>query len=458
MRRKVEPLRGWVDAVNITDSQGAHARLSNWAGSLLALAAGVEPVMQVTCRDRNRIALQSDLLSAAALGIPNVVLMTGDHPRFGDHPDAKPVFDLDSVQLVWTARTMRDEGRLLSGRTLDPPPRWLIGAVENPFAPPAGFRAARLGKKVAAGAEFAQTQFVFDVPAFARWMAEVRDLGLDARCKILAGVGPVRSLRALEYMQRQRARACGSRTRSAAGCAASRPTGWPMRGSRSARRSSSRSCEIPGVSGVHVMAPGFEHGIPEILARAGLARPSARGPGAAMHIDVRPVAKLRGPGAVDVAAALGPVFSALSASPVDLARLRVVCDWIQYRHNFAEPVACRPVLAEPAPAGARASPAPAAALRRRVKTAWRSPSTCAAAARPTWRRGSRRRWPARKTPPIPGRCCSSPGCPPAKAASGGSTRSTGRRCHGGSRPPAGSTSRPCRAGKATPATPRPRRR
>src|SRR5262245_54417403 len=106
VRRKVEPLRGWVDAVNITDGQSAHARLSNWAGSLLALAAGVEPVMQVTCRDRNRIALQSDLLSAAALGIPNVVLMTGDHPRFGDHPDAKPVFDLDGVQLVWTARTM----------------------------------------------------------------------------------------------------------------------------------------------------------------------------------------------------------------------------------------------------------------------------------------------------------------------------------------------------------------
>ena len=150
VRRKVEPLRGWVDAVNITDGQGAHARLSNWAGSLLALAAGVEPVMQVTCRDRNRIALQSDLLSAAALGIPNVVLMTGDHPRFGDHPDAKPVFDLDGVQLVWTARTMRDEGRLLSGRKLDPPPTWLIGAVENPFAPPAGFRAAPLTEVIGA--------------------------------------------------------------------------------------------------------------------------------------------------------------------------------------------------------------------------------------------------------------------------------------------------------------------
>ena len=274
VRRKVEPLRGWVDAVNITDGQGAHARLSNWAGSLLALAAGVEPVMQVTCRDRNRIALQSDLLSAAALGIANVVLMTGDHPRFGDHPGAKPVFDLDSVQLLWTARTMRDEGRLLSGRTLDPPPSWLIGAVENPFAPPAGFRAARLGKKVAAGAEFVQTQFVFDVPAFARWMADVRDLGLDRRCKILAGVGPVRSLRALEYMRDK-----------VPGLWIPDEVGRRLRGVPAGRVADEgltmcaeiiqQVLRIPGVSGVHVMAPGFEPGIPEVLSRAGLGRAAA---------------------------------------------------------------------------------------------------------------------------------------------------------------------------------------
>ena len=271
IRRKVEALRGWVDAVNITDSQSAHVRLSNWAGSILALAAGVEPVMQVTCRDRNRIALQSDLLSAGALGIPNVLLMTGDHPRFGDHPDAKPVFDLDSVQLVWTARTMRDEGRLLSGRKLDPPPSWLIGAVENPFAPPAGFRAARLGKKVAAGAEFVQTQFVFDVPAFARWMAGVRDLGLDARCKVLAGVGPVRSLRALEYM---RGNIPGlwipdEVSRRLHGVPPGRVAD---EGLTICAEIIQQVLQIPGVSGVHVMAPGFERGIPEILARAGLAR------------------------------------------------------------------------------------------------------------------------------------------------------------------------------------------
>lgn len=271
IRRKVEPLRGWVDAVNITDGQSAFVRLSNWAGSLLALAAGVEPVMQITCRDRNRIALQSDLLSASALGIPNVLIMTGDHPRFGDHPDAKPVFDLDSVQLLRTARTMRDEGRLLSGRTLDPPPGWLIGAAENPFTPPAGFRTDRLAKKVAAGAEFVQTQFVFDVPAFTRWMAQVRDLGLLERCSILAGVGPVRSLRALAHM---RSNVPGLSIpeevdRRLRGVPPGRVTG---EGLAMCAETIQQVLQIPGVSGIHVMAPVFEQAIPGILDRAGIGR------------------------------------------------------------------------------------------------------------------------------------------------------------------------------------------
>jgi methylenetetrahydrofolate reductase (NADPH) len=264
-------LRGWVDAANVTDNQGAHVRLSSLAGSLLAAEAGVEPVMQLTCRDRNRIALQSDLIAAATLGIPNVLLLTGDHPRFGDHPDAKPVFDLDSVQLVWTARTMRDDGLLLSGRPLDPRPGFLIGAVENPFAPPTGFRAARLGKKVAAGAEFCQTQFVFDVAGFARFMAEVIDRGLDTRCAVLAGVGPIRSLRAYEFIRTKvpgvhvpdevgrRLRGVPAERVAAEGVAICVETIQALR-------------EIPGVAGVHVMAFGYERGIPEILERAGLER------------------------------------------------------------------------------------------------------------------------------------------------------------------------------------------
>jgi methylenetetrahydrofolate reductase (NADPH) len=266
---KAELLRDWVDAVNITDNQSSHVRLSSWAGSLAALAAGVEPVMQVTTRDRNRIALQSDLLSAGAMGIPNVLLMTGDHPRFGDHADAKPVFDLDSVQLLWTARRMRDHGELLSGRTLDPPPRWYIGAVENPFSPPTGFRAARLGKKVAAGAQFIQTQFVFDVDAFAGWMAEVRDLGLHERCHVIAGVGPIRSLRALEHLQH------GIAGVHVPDEVAGRLRGVPPdrvaeEGMRLCSEIVGRVRGIPGVAGVHVMAFAYEQGIPEILAGAGI--------------------------------------------------------------------------------------------------------------------------------------------------------------------------------------------
>lgn len=271
LTRKAALLRGWVDAANVTDNQGAHVRLSSLAGSVLAARAGVEPVMQLTCRDRNRIALQSDLLSAAALGVPNVLLLSGDHPVHGDHPDAAAVFDLDSVQLVWTARTLRDEGRLLSGRPVDPRPQYLIGAVENPFAPPTGFRAVRLGKKAAAGAEFCQTQFVFDVPAFARFMAEVVDRGIAQRCAVLAGVGPLRSLRAYEFV---RASVPGVHVPEAVG---RRLRGVP--GDRVADEGVALCVEtiralreVPGVAGVHVMAFGYERGIPEILERAGLAR------------------------------------------------------------------------------------------------------------------------------------------------------------------------------------------
>jgi methylenetetrahydrofolate reductase (NADH) len=262
---KTGPLRGWVDAVNLTDNPGASVRMSSLAASVLALAAGVEPVMQLTCRDRNRIALQSDLLGAAALGIRNVLLMTGDHPRHGDHPLARPVFDLDSVQLAEAARDMREHARLLSGAALTSAPDWLIGAVENPSG-----RAFRLGRKVAAGVEFVQTQYVFDVPQFARWLTEVRDLGLDQRCAILAGVGPVRSIRALEHLA---ARLPGVRIPATL---ARRLRGVPAgqvaaEGLRICADTIQQLLGLPGVRGIHLMAPGFEHGVPEILDLAGLA-------------------------------------------------------------------------------------------------------------------------------------------------------------------------------------------
>ncbi len=271
IRRRARLLKDWIDAVNITDGQSAVVRLASWAGCVALLQEGVEPVMQLQCRDRNRIALQADLLGAAAVGVPNVLLLTGDHQRFGDHPDARGVFDLDSVQLLWTARMMRDHGCLLSGRPLSSAPRWFIGAVENPFAAPQRFRADRLGKKVAAGAQFVQTQFVFDVPAFARWMERVRALGLHERCFILAGVGPVRSLRALEHMRREvpglhvpeeiarRIHATPEDRVSEEGIALCAEIIQQVRA-------------IPGVAGVHVMAFGWEEAVPEILARAGLGR------------------------------------------------------------------------------------------------------------------------------------------------------------------------------------------
>jgi methylenetetrahydrofolate reductase (NADPH) len=284
MKERGRLLLGWVDAVNLTDNQGAHVRMSSWASALAARDAGLEPVMQMTCRDRNRIALQSDLLGAAAAGLENLVFMSGDHPKFGDHPGAKPVFDLDSVTMLWTARTMRDEGKLLSGNELKPPPAGLfLGAVENPFAPPGEFRAARAAKKIAAGAQFLQTQYVFDVPAFERWVAALHAEGLTSRCAILAGVGVVRSARALEFL------ASGKVPGVVVPEAVQRRLrGVPAEqlgaeGLRLAAEVIAHVKEIPGVAGVHLLTAGYEKGVPELLELAGVAR--GRGPGARNGTD-----------------------------------------------------------------------------------------------------------------------------------------------------------------------------
>lgn len=274
IKRIATHLEEWIDAANITDGQGAVARMSSWAGSIGLLQAGVEPVMQFSCRDRNRIALQADLLGAAAVGIPNVLCLTGDHPRFGDHPDARPVFDMDSVQLLWTARTLRDEKHLLSGNKLSSSPGWFIGAVENPSAAPQRFRAERLGKKIAAGAQFFQTQFVFDVPIVERWMEQVRDLGLDQRCGIIAGVGPIRSLRALDLLSSLPGvyipEDVAKRVRSMP----------PERQEQDAidlcSETIQRLHEIPGISGVHIIASGWDDFIPEVLTRAGIGKRGER--------------------------------------------------------------------------------------------------------------------------------------------------------------------------------------
>ena len=265
LRETARLLRGWVDAANVTDNQGARVRMSSLAGSAVLLAEGLDPVMQMTCRDRNRIALQSDLLAAGGLGVPNVLLMTGDRPERGDHPDAPGVFDLDSDSLTAAARALRDDGTLLSGQTVDPAPRYLIGAVD-----PGAGKPERLARKVALGTEFVQTQFVFDVAAFAGWLARVRDLGLTQRCGVLAGVGPIRSLRALDVMAglpgvavpsalERRLRGVPAHRVAEEGMAVCAETVAALR-------------ELPGLAGVHVMAVAYERGVPEILTAAGLSR------------------------------------------------------------------------------------------------------------------------------------------------------------------------------------------
>lgn len=283
MLGRAELLRGWVDAVNITDNQGSHVRLSSWAGAAAVQQSGIiEPIMQMTCRDRNRIALQSDLLGAGALGIENLLFMSGDHPKFGDHPGAKPVFDVDSTQLTWTARTLRDEGRLLSGKELNPAPRFFLGAVENPSAPPVEYRAQRAAKKIAAGAQFIQTQYVFDVGVFTRWVTELGELGMLERCSVLAGVGVIRSARMLDFL------ASGK----VPGVQVPEPVIRRLRGAQDVGAEGARLAaeiiaavrQIPGVAGVHLLTAGYEKQTPDLLRLAGVSggRGGVVPPGASM--------------------------------------------------------------------------------------------------------------------------------------------------------------------------------
>jgi methylenetetrahydrofolate reductase (NADPH) len=263
LRHTARLLRGWVDAANVTDNQGAGVRVSSLAGSVVLLAEGLEPVMQMTCRDRNRIALQSDLLAAGALGVPNLLLMTGDRPEQGDHADALPVFDLSSETLMAAARALRDGGTLLSGRVVDPPPRYLLGAVDAGTG-----KLDRMVRKVAGGAEFVQTQFVFDVPRFARWLQRVHDMGLTERCGVLAGVGPIRSLRALEVMANLPGVVVpAALERRLRGVPADRVA---QEGMAAAAETLAALRELPGLAGAHVMVVAYERGVPELLTAAGL--------------------------------------------------------------------------------------------------------------------------------------------------------------------------------------------
>ncbi|KYK24023.1 5,10-methylenetetrahydrofolate reductase [Thermoplasmatales archaeon SG8-52-4] len=202
IKEKAEILRGYADAYNITDNQTAVVRLSSMGGSFLLLNLKLEPIMQMTCRDRNRIALQSDVLGAASIGVRNILFITGDHQSFGNHPDAKGVFDLDSIQLIQIIRNMRDKGIFQSGdKILSGNPEIFIGAAANPFAEPYELRVDRLEKKIEAGADFIQTQSVFNLDRFNGWMDEVRSRNLDKKIHILAGITPLKSLKMTERMK-----------------------------------------------------------------------------------------------------------------------------------------------------------------------------------------------------------------------------------------------------------------
>ncbi len=263
------------DAINATDASGANVHMSSVGVCALLTRAGYEPVMQVSCRDKNRIAIQGDLLGAAAMGVRNVLCLTGDGVQAGDQPEAKPVFDLDSTSLLRTCCILRDKGQFLSGRKLESAPKLFLGAAENPFAPPYDFRPLRLGKKIEAGADFIQTQYCFDLPRLRGFMTKVRDLGLHERAFILIGVGPLRSAKTAEWM---RTHVPGVHIpddviRRLGGVPAGEQR---VEGKRLCVEIIQQVREIAGISGVHVMAYRQEELVAEIIEEAGLLPRQAR--------------------------------------------------------------------------------------------------------------------------------------------------------------------------------------
>ncbi len=269
VREKAKHLKGMVDAVNITDNQTAVVRMSSVAASTLLIREGLEPNYQMVCRDRNRIAMQSDILGASALGIRNMLCLSGDHQIFGDHPKSKKVFDIDSIQLIAMVRKMRDESKFLNGQEITEPPKMFIGAAANPFAEPYEFRVFRLAKKVQAGADFVQTQCIYNMERFRQFIQQANDMGLTQKVYILAGVTPMKSLGMARYMQKnvpgldvpdwviKRLEGVDKKKQASEGIAICCEQIAEFR-------------QMQGVAGVHIMAIEWEQRVPEIVERAGL--------------------------------------------------------------------------------------------------------------------------------------------------------------------------------------------
>ncbi|MFZ0726561.1 MAG: methylenetetrahydrofolate reductase [Desulfobacterales bacterium] len=267
VRHKASFLKGNVDSVNITDNQTAMVRMSSWAASLLLIQEGLEPNFQMVCRDRNRLAMQADILGAYALGIRNMLCLSGDHQQFGDHPQAKGVLDIDSMQLIQMVKRMRDEGTFLGGAELDGIPKMFIGAAANPFADPFEWRVHRLAIKVEAGCDFIQTQCIYNMEKFRKWIQQANDMGLTEKVYILAGVTPMKSVGMAKYMKSkvpgmdvpdaiiERLQGAGK------GKVADE-------GIKIACEQIEEFKELKGVHGVHLMAIEWEHKVPEIAEKA----------------------------------------------------------------------------------------------------------------------------------------------------------------------------------------------
>ncbi len=269
LKKKISFLKGNVDMANVTDNQTAMVRMSSWAASLICLAEGLEPNFQMVCRDRNRLAMQSDILGAYAHGIRNILCLSGDHQQFGDHPQAKGVFDIDSMQLIGMVKKMRDEGKFLGGADIDVAPKLFIGAAANPFAEPFEWRVYRLAKKVNAGADFIQTQCVYNMAKIREWIKQANDMGLTEKVAILPGITPMKSVGMAKYMKNKVPgmdvpdeiikRLQGVDKKKVAD-----------EGIKIACEQIAEFKEMKGVSGVHLMAIEWEHKVPEIAERAGM--------------------------------------------------------------------------------------------------------------------------------------------------------------------------------------------
>jgi methylenetetrahydrofolate reductase (NADPH) len=267
LKEKFEHLRGKVDAVNVTDNQTAVVRMSSAAASAIMVANGIEPNFQMVCRDRNRLAMMADILGVFSLGVRNMLCLSGDHQKFGNHPQSKNVYDIDSMQLIAMVKKMRDEGKFLNDEDIDEPPKMFIGAAANPFADPYEFRIYRLANKIDAGADFIQTQCIYNMPRFRDFMKMAVDMGLTEKAYILAGVTPMKSARMAQYMAKmvpgmdvpeeliERLKGAGKGKQAEEGI-------------KFAIEQIEEFKEMEGVAGVHLMAIEWEHRVPEIAERA----------------------------------------------------------------------------------------------------------------------------------------------------------------------------------------------